>query len=191
MPGTTGAVDSARQFAREWCDAHGLTSRLVMAERIYRLERVVPPVGVSGRARVATEARSGPPDRMGRRLHRRSARTTRVPTRPRHSSTGRSGRARGPGTSGRTASRCPWRPPAARPRTGSGSARSTRHPSCADAGTPARSRPTPARPSSTADAGSSSCSPTSATQTSNKIYQQIGYEPVIDVDQIAFDAPAG
>ena len=56
VPGTTSAVASARHFARVWCDTHGLTSRLVMAERIYRLERVVPPVGVPGGARVATMA---------------------------------------------------------------------------------------------------------------------------------------
>lgn len=56
VPGTTSAVDSAQRFARLWCGSHGLTSRLVMAERIYRLERVIVPVGVPGRARVATEA---------------------------------------------------------------------------------------------------------------------------------------
>jgi len=56
VPGTTSAVDSARRFARVWCGSHGLTPRLVMAERIYRLERVIPPRNVSGKARVATEA---------------------------------------------------------------------------------------------------------------------------------------
>jgi hypothetical protein len=56
VPGTTSAVDSAQRFARLWCGSHGLTARLVMAERIYRLERVIAPVGVTGRPRVATEA---------------------------------------------------------------------------------------------------------------------------------------
>jgi predicted GNAT family acetyltransferase len=56
VPGTTSAVDSAREFARIWCAAHDLTSRLVMAERIYRLERVIPPPGIAGNARIATEA---------------------------------------------------------------------------------------------------------------------------------------
>jgi GNAT superfamily N-acetyltransferase len=56
VPGTTSAVDSAQRFSRLWCGSHGLSARLVMAERIYRLERVVAPVGVAGRARVATEA---------------------------------------------------------------------------------------------------------------------------------------
>jgi predicted GNAT family acetyltransferase len=55
VPGTTSAVDSAQRFARLWCGSHGLTPRLVMAERIYRLERVIAPVGVAGEARVATE----------------------------------------------------------------------------------------------------------------------------------------
>jgi predicted GNAT family acetyltransferase len=56
VPGTTSAVDSAQRFARLWCGSHGLTPRLVMAERIYRLERVIAPVGVAGRARIAIEA---------------------------------------------------------------------------------------------------------------------------------------
>lgn len=56
VPGTTSAVDSAQRFARLWCGSHGLTPRLVMAERIYRLERVIAPARVTGKARVATEA---------------------------------------------------------------------------------------------------------------------------------------
>jgi hypothetical protein len=56
VPGTTSAVDSADRFARLWCGSHGLTPRLVMEERIYRLERVIPPVGVAGQARIASEA---------------------------------------------------------------------------------------------------------------------------------------
>lgn len=56
VPGTTSAVDSAQRFARLWCGSHGLSIRRVNAERIYRVERVVAPVGVSGRARIASEA---------------------------------------------------------------------------------------------------------------------------------------
>ena len=56
VPGTVGPVDRARAFGELWCGTHGLTSRLAVAERIYRLERVVPPVGVRGHVRMATEA---------------------------------------------------------------------------------------------------------------------------------------
>jgi GNAT superfamily N-acetyltransferase len=55
-PGTTSPIESARGFAAAWCEPRGLVSRLVVAERIYRLQRVVPPTGVAGRVRVATEA---------------------------------------------------------------------------------------------------------------------------------------
>jgi predicted GNAT family acetyltransferase len=56
VPGTTGPVDVARRFAEAWCRPHGLRSREGRAERIYRLERVQPPVGVPGKVRLATEA---------------------------------------------------------------------------------------------------------------------------------------
>jgi len=55
VPGTTGPVEATRAFAGTWCARHGLASRLAVAERIYQLERVVPPVGVPGRVRIATE----------------------------------------------------------------------------------------------------------------------------------------
>jgi uncharacterized protein len=55
-PGTTSPIESARGFATAWCEPRGLVSRLAVAERIYRLQRVVPPTGVAGRVRVATEA---------------------------------------------------------------------------------------------------------------------------------------
>jgi predicted GNAT family acetyltransferase len=55
-PGTTSPVETAREFALIWCEPHGLGSELAMAERIYRLERVIPPDGVPGRVQVATEA---------------------------------------------------------------------------------------------------------------------------------------
>ena len=56
VPGTTGPVDTARAFAALWCEPHGLVSELGVAERIYRLERVITPTGVPGSARVATRA---------------------------------------------------------------------------------------------------------------------------------------
>jgi predicted GNAT family acetyltransferase len=56
VPGTSGPVDTANAFASVWCQSRGLASQLTVSERIYRLERVIPPVGVPGRARVATEA---------------------------------------------------------------------------------------------------------------------------------------
>ena len=56
VPGATGPVDVARRFAEVWCRTHGLERGPRIAERIYRLERVVPPDGVGGTVRVATEA---------------------------------------------------------------------------------------------------------------------------------------
>jgi GNAT superfamily N-acetyltransferase len=56
VPGTTAPVHEARTFAEAWCPAHGLRSQVAVAERIYRLERVIPPPGVPGSARVATTA---------------------------------------------------------------------------------------------------------------------------------------
>ena len=55
-PGTTSPVETARAFASIWCERHGLVSEIAVAERIYRLERVVPPRSVPGQVRVATEA---------------------------------------------------------------------------------------------------------------------------------------
>ena len=55
IPGVTGPVDIARDFAESWCRAHGLTTGARLAERVYRLERVVPPDGVPGRVRLASE----------------------------------------------------------------------------------------------------------------------------------------
>lgn len=54
IPGVTGPIDEARALAQAWCGPRGLVSRIAVAERIYRLERVVPPAGVAGQARLAT-----------------------------------------------------------------------------------------------------------------------------------------
>lgn len=56
LPGTTGPVDTAHAFAAAWCEPHGLVSQLAVAERIYRLERVITPTGVPGSVRIATRA---------------------------------------------------------------------------------------------------------------------------------------
>ncbi len=56
IPGTTGPVETAGRFAEIWCESHGLAVGPRVAERIYRVARVVPPDGVPGTARLATEA---------------------------------------------------------------------------------------------------------------------------------------
>lgn len=56
IPGVTGPVEIARAFAAAWGRAHDLTSGVRIAERVYRLERVVPPDRVPGTVRLATEA---------------------------------------------------------------------------------------------------------------------------------------
>jgi len=54
VPGVTAPVEIARRFAEMWAERHGLSATHAMAERIYRLERVTPPTGVSGTVRIAT-----------------------------------------------------------------------------------------------------------------------------------------
>jgi hypothetical protein len=56
IPGSTGPVETARRFAEIWCEPHGLAVGSRVAERIYRVGRVVPPNGVPGTVRLATEA---------------------------------------------------------------------------------------------------------------------------------------
>jgi GNAT superfamily N-acetyltransferase len=189
VPGTTGPVASAQAFARVWCDAHGLTSRLVMAERIYRLERVITPVDVSGRARVATE-----PDRdlliawvdafIGEALDRRGPDEASVLV----------------DRAFRTGSRTWYLWEDGEPV------------SIAAAGGPTPNgirigpvyTPPDRRRRGYASAVTAYASQTEldkgrtfiflftnlANLTANRIYQQIGYEPIIDVDQITFEPPA-
>ena len=188
VPGTTSAVDSARQFARVWCEARGMTSRLVMAERIYRLERVVPPVGVPGRARVATEADRdlliawvdafigealeprGPEEATALvdRAFRTGSRTWYLWEDGEPVSVAAAG---GPTPNGIRIGPV-YTPPG---RRGHGYASAvTAHASQTEL-----------------DKGRQFIFlfTNLANPTSNKIYQQIGYEPVIEVDQIAFDRP--
>ena len=59
VPGATGPVEVAARFAEAWCGPRGLMGGPRVAERIYRLERVVPPDAVPGGVRLATEADLG------------------------------------------------------------------------------------------------------------------------------------
>jgi uncharacterized protein len=53
VPGITAPVDVARTFAERWASRHGLTAQRTMVERIYRVERVAAPRGVPGSTRIA------------------------------------------------------------------------------------------------------------------------------------------
>ena len=59
IPGVTGPVEIARRFTEAWERTHDVTSGPRIAERIYRLERVVPPAGVPGTVRRANRADRG------------------------------------------------------------------------------------------------------------------------------------
>jgi len=54
IPGVTGAIPEADEFARAWAALSGTTPRLAMAQRIYQLTSVKPVRGVIGRMREAT-----------------------------------------------------------------------------------------------------------------------------------------
>jgi predicted GNAT family acetyltransferase len=54
VPGVTAPSEIAHRFAEMWAQRHGLSTRRTMAERIYRLERVTPPTGVPGTLRIAS-----------------------------------------------------------------------------------------------------------------------------------------
>ncbi|MDP9363216.1 MAG: GNAT family N-acetyltransferase [Chloroflexota bacterium] len=56
LPGVAGPTAEARAFAERWRELAGQPFRLGMAQRIYALERVVPVAGVPGAARRATAA---------------------------------------------------------------------------------------------------------------------------------------
>jgi uncharacterized protein len=55
VPGVTGPADVARRFAEMWAQRHGLSTHRAMAERTYRLERVTAPTDVPGVVRTATD----------------------------------------------------------------------------------------------------------------------------------------
>ena len=54
LPGVTGAVPEAADFARLWSARAGVEARPRMSQHIYRLETLRPPEGVPGRARQGT-----------------------------------------------------------------------------------------------------------------------------------------
>jgi predicted GNAT family acetyltransferase len=56
VPGITAPVDVARRFAAMWTAGRGVRARQTMAERIYRAERITPPTDVIGTVRLGTLA---------------------------------------------------------------------------------------------------------------------------------------
>jgi predicted GNAT family acetyltransferase len=54
LPGVTAAVPEVEQFAGEWTERAGLEIQVRMRQRIYRLTAVTPVQGVRGRPRSAT-----------------------------------------------------------------------------------------------------------------------------------------
>jgi uncharacterized protein len=56
LPGVTAALPEADTFAEIWCRTRGLQPRVVVAQKIFRLQRVRPIAGVSGAPREATDA---------------------------------------------------------------------------------------------------------------------------------------
>lgn len=54
VPGAHGPVPASRDFAAVWGARTGRSWRRAMAQRAYRLDRVVPPAGVPGELRPAT-----------------------------------------------------------------------------------------------------------------------------------------
>lgn len=58
LPGVEGPVEHSGAFARRWCEATGRTAHLSLSERIFRLTTVRPPPPPPGHLRLA-----GPDDR--------------------------------------------------------------------------------------------------------------------------------
>jgi uncharacterized protein len=56
LPGITAPVDIARSFVAQWAAQHRVTPRRAIAERIYRVEHVTAPRGVPGGVRIAGRA---------------------------------------------------------------------------------------------------------------------------------------
>lgn len=55
LPGVNGAVESTTAFAERWARRTGQRSTIATAMRLYRLERLTTPTGVSGAAALARE----------------------------------------------------------------------------------------------------------------------------------------
>lgn len=56
LPGATGPTEVADALAAAWCAATGGRAVVAMAQRIYQIDRVVPVVGVPGRLRRVVQA---------------------------------------------------------------------------------------------------------------------------------------
>ena len=56
IPGITAPPEIARAFADAWAGTHSGTAHRTMAERIYRLEHVTPPSDVPGTLRIADDS---------------------------------------------------------------------------------------------------------------------------------------
>jgi uncharacterized protein len=55
LPGVTAAVPEVDAFAEHWTREHGVTSRVVIGQGVYALERVIDPPPAPGSYREATE----------------------------------------------------------------------------------------------------------------------------------------
>jgi uncharacterized protein len=190
VPGVTASVDVARAFSEVWAGRHGMTARRTMAERVYRADRITPPSDVAGTVRLGTsDDRDLLTDWMGafleEALHGESHARAETMVRADLESGSRTyyiwevderpvstAGVTGPTPNGIRVGPV-YTPPDLR-RRGYGSA------------------VTAAASQAQLDAGRRFVFLFTdlANPTSNKIYQAIGYEPVIDVDQWSFEAGA-
>ncbi|MGH2476095.1 MAG: GNAT family N-acetyltransferase [Candidatus Limnocylindrales bacterium] len=185
-PGVTGPVEGAHAFGRLWAPPRGLAVNKTLGERIYRIEHLVPPTAVPGRVRTATlEDRALLIDWCGAFLAEALGRTDRTEATnivERGMQTGTrtfylwddDGPASVAGVNGPTPNGIrigPVYTPPERRGHGYGSA------------------VTAAATQAQFDLGRRFVYLFTdlANPTSNRIYQAIGYEPVIDVDQLAFE----
>jgi len=186
LPGVIGIAETAGRFARIWAERTGKTAVKAMSQRLYSLRRVIPPVGVPGRMREAgkddfdlliewfgafhAEATPGDPVSDPRRIVERVMATGKIVLWDDSGPVSMAGSSRGT-PNGATISAV-YTPPEQR---GNG---------YASACVAALSR-------MLLDEGKSFCTLFTdlANPTSNKIYQRIGYRPVIDYAMYSF-APA-
>lgn len=56
LPSVHGPADESRRFAAEWCELTGQPARADRPQRIYQVEELIEPAGVSGGLRRATRA---------------------------------------------------------------------------------------------------------------------------------------
>ena len=187
LRGVSGPSACLGPFVERWCAATGTIARPELGERIYRLSRVNPPRGVDGAWRLAAERDRGllrqwlaafhaealppgtpkPEDAFVDRLVRRDDRFAYLWE-----------------ADGRTVSLA-----GAGARTPNGRRIGPVYTPPADRGHGYASAVTAAASADQLARGARFCFLFTdlANPTSNAIYQRIGYEPVSDVDQVAFD----